>query len=137
MRAFAHRPRGAAAVEFAIVLPLLLTILFGTIEWGYYFFTREIVINSAREGARVGTLQTMQSTDAINAAKNYLTGSGLVLNVDGTVGASVYANKPDGSSCPSESSCIRIEYVLPSLTGFLDAILGTSRTVKAYAEMRK
>lgn len=137
MRTWSRKPRGAAAVEFALVLPLLATILFGTIEWGYYFFNRQIVINSAREGARVGTLQSMQSSDAIAAAQSYLTGSGLVLKSGaGTVGGTVYATKPDGT-CPTESCCIRIVYSLPSLTGFLDAILGSTRTIEAYAEMRK
>lgn len=137
MKTWSRKPRGAAAVEFALVLPLLLTILFGTIEWGYYFFTRQIVINSAREGARVGTLQSMQSSDAVTAAKNYLTGSGLVLKSDGgTVGGTVYTS-PAAGTCPTESSCIRIVYTLPTLTGFLDGILGSTRSIDAYAEMRK
>ncbi len=137
MNAFSSRPRGAAAVEFALVLPLLLTILFGTIEWGYYFFNRQIVINSAREGARVGSLQTMKPSDGVTAAQRYLTGSGLVLKTDGgTVGGQVFTD-PAGGTCPGVSSCIRVEYALPSLTGFLDALLGSTRTITAYAEMRK
>lgn len=137
MKTWSRRPRGAAAVEFALVLPLLLTILFGTIEWGYYFFNRQIVINSAREGARVGTLQSMSSANAKAAAESYLSGSGLALKTGGgTVGGTVYTD-PASGTCPTESSCVRIVYTLPSLTGFLDAILGSSRDIVAYAEMRK
>ncbi len=137
MKASSTSQRGAAAVEFALVLPLLLTILFGTIEWGYYFFNREIVINSAREGARVGTLQSMQSSDAKAAAERYLTRSGLVVKpAGGSLGGTVYV-KPAAADCPAESSCVRIEYSLPSLTGFLDTLLGSTRTIVAYAEMRK
>lgn len=50
------RSRGAAAVEFALVLPLLLTLVLGTIDWGWYFFVDQVVTNAAREGARAGTL---------------------------------------------------------------------------------
>jgi Flp pilus assembly pilin Flp len=48
--------RGAVAVEFALVAPLLLLLLLGGIDWGYYFLVGEIVANAAREGARAGAL---------------------------------------------------------------------------------
>lgn len=135
MKAFSVRPRGAAAVEFALVLPLLLTILFGTIEWGYYFFNREIVINSAREGARAGSLQyappTNPATVAVDTASTYLTNAGL-----STARATITAVNPAGT-CPAGSSCVRVQYTLPTLTGFLDALLGSTRVIDAYAEMRK
>jgi Flp pilus assembly protein TadG len=50
------RERGAAAVEFALVLPLLILLVLGGVDWGYYFFAGEIVGNAAREGARAGAL---------------------------------------------------------------------------------
>ena len=52
------RARGAAVVEFAVVLPLLLTILFGIIEYGWVFMVRQTLQTAAREGARVAVLQT-------------------------------------------------------------------------------
>jgi hypothetical protein len=51
-----HRQRGAVAVEFALVLPLLLLLVLGGIDWGYYFFVGEIAANAAREGARAAAL---------------------------------------------------------------------------------
>ena len=47
-----RRERGAAAVEMAIVLPLLLLIVGGIIDFGRFFYTQNIVVNAAREGAR-------------------------------------------------------------------------------------
>ena len=52
------RARAAAIVEFAVVSPLLLTILFGIIEYGYIFLVRQTLQNAAREGARIAVLQT-------------------------------------------------------------------------------
>jgi Flp pilus assembly protein TadG len=49
--------RGAAAVELAVVLPLLLTLVFGIIEFGWVFMVRETLTNSSREGCRVAVLQ--------------------------------------------------------------------------------
>ncbi|HOD35428.1 MAG TPA: pilus assembly protein [Syntrophales bacterium] len=46
--------RGAAAIEFAIVLPLLLLIIFGTIEFGFLLYNKQVITNASREGARAG-----------------------------------------------------------------------------------
>lgn len=52
------RARAAAVVEFAVVLPLLLTILFGIIEYGWVFMVRQTLQMAAREGCRLAVLQT-------------------------------------------------------------------------------
>lgn len=52
------RSRAAAVVELAVVLPLLLTILFGIIEYGWVFMVRQTLQSAAREGCRVAVLQT-------------------------------------------------------------------------------
>jgi Flp pilus assembly protein TadG len=44
--------RGAAALEFAILLPLLLLILFEVISWAYMFSFRQALSQAASEGAR-------------------------------------------------------------------------------------
>ncbi len=43
---------GAAAVEFALVSVLLFTLLFGTVQYGYFFFQATAAEHAAREGAR-------------------------------------------------------------------------------------
>jgi Flp pilus assembly protein TadG len=45
---------GAAMVEFAIVLPLLMIITFGIIEFGILLYDRNVITNASREGARAG-----------------------------------------------------------------------------------
>jgi len=44
--------QGAAAVEFALLLPLLVLLLFGMIEFGFAFNSRIQATNAAREAAR-------------------------------------------------------------------------------------
>ena len=44
--------RGGAAVEFAIVVPLLALILFGTIDFALLFYNKQVLTNASREGAR-------------------------------------------------------------------------------------
>jgi Flp pilus assembly protein TadG len=47
---------GAAAVEFALLLPLLVLLLFGLIQFGLAFNTRIQATNAAREGARMAVV---------------------------------------------------------------------------------
>jgi len=47
---------GAAAVEFALLLPLLVLLLFGMIEFGLAFNTRIQATNAAREAARMAVV---------------------------------------------------------------------------------
>jgi Flp pilus assembly protein TadG len=72
--------RGAVAVEFALLLPVLLTILFGTIEFGMIMYSRELITNASREGARAGIVQVLPkptSGDITTIATNYLNGTGI------------------------------------------------------------
>jgi Flp pilus assembly protein TadG len=45
---------GAAAVEMALVLPILLVMLFGIVDFGLTMYTQEVLANASREGARQG-----------------------------------------------------------------------------------
>ena len=68
---------GAAAVEFAVILPLLVVIVFGIIEFSILFYDKAMVTNASREGARVGivfTVDTWADTETTirNAVDKYL-----------------------------------------------------------------
>lgn len=52
---------GAAAVEMVFVLPLLLTILLGSVELGNYFYNEHTLIKSVRDGARFAARQGMSN----------------------------------------------------------------------------
>ena len=45
---------GAAAVEFALILPMLLILLLGTIEGSLAMYDKAVITNASREGARAG-----------------------------------------------------------------------------------
>lgn len=44
---------GAAALEFAVLLPLLVTLVFGSIEFGLVCYNKQVITNAGREGARM------------------------------------------------------------------------------------
>ena len=51
-----NNQKGASSVEFAIVILLFITIIFGIIEFGLYMYNQHIVTNAAREGVRYGVV---------------------------------------------------------------------------------
>ena len=55
--------KGAAIVEFAIVLPLLLLLFIGICEFGLLWYNSQVIINASREGARAGIAREADSTD--------------------------------------------------------------------------
>jgi Flp pilus assembly protein TadG len=59
---------GAAAVEFAVILPLLLLIVAGIIEFGFMFNAQIGVTHAAREGARVAAIGTGDPVAAATGA---------------------------------------------------------------------
>lgn len=81
-----RRTGGTAAIEFGLVLPVLLIVLVGIIDYGQIHFTRLTMTNAAREGARVGvTLPADQAqAAAIAAADAYLDRAGVEATVAAT-----------------------------------------------------
>jgi Flp pilus assembly protein TadG len=64
---------GVAAIEFAIVLPLLMIILFGIIEFGLLLYDKQVITNASREGARAGISDVVVSDADIEAVvDNYV-----------------------------------------------------------------
>ncbi len=65
----ANRQAGQAIVEFALAVPLLLTLAFGIMEFGRLFFAYSSVVTAAREAARVGSsVDNYQDCAGIQAA---------------------------------------------------------------------
>ena len=55
--------RGAAVVEFALIVPVMLTFTFGLIETSRISMIKEAVVQASREGARVGIRPTATVAD--------------------------------------------------------------------------
>jgi hypothetical protein len=49
-----NREKGTASVEFALILPLLLLMLFLIIEFSIILYDKAVITNASREGARHG-----------------------------------------------------------------------------------
>ena len=68
-----HSRRGAAAVEAALLLPLLVILTLGAMDLAQYVNLSQQVANASREAARVASRNDTQVTqDVINTVGNYM-----------------------------------------------------------------
>ena len=116
------RERGSVAVEFALVLPILATLLIGILEFGNAFGAQLAVTNAAREAARTMAVQNSVSaaqTSALTAAQS-LTRPAMTTS-EVTVSP---------STCSAGSTAtVTIRYPFAFLTGFFGS--GFTMTGKA------
>ena len=108
-RSVVKRRRGAAVVEMAVVLPILLTILFGIIEFGWAFMIYQSITNAAREGCRVAVLQGASDADIQTRVGSYMS----------LVGISNYQLQITHytTTDPTETVVVRVPYSSVSLLG--------------------
>jgi Flp pilus assembly protein TadG len=77
-----RRDRGGAAVEFALVLPVLLLVVFGMIEYAWIFYQQSNLASAVRDGLRQGVTVSQTATPdprtfAQNQAQTDLTNVGI------------------------------------------------------------
>ncbi|HET9648416.1 MAG TPA: TadE family protein [Microlunatus sp.] len=109
--------RGAAAVEFALVVPLLIVMVIGIAEFGRAFFVQATMGGAAREGVRAMALANPASSGpaaGIVAAQNALGMTGPVLQ--------------PGAACPTSgatpaNATFTITYQLPLITNMFGATI--------------
>lgn len=69
--------RGSAVLDAALVFPILLSLTFGTVEFGYYFYVKHTLTGAAREGCRAGIVDGATNADVTNAITSAMTAAGL------------------------------------------------------------
>lgn len=109
-------------MEFALILPLFLTLLFGTMEAGWLFAQQVEVRNAAREGARIAAVSAPDITgDSSFTADDVVKRSCDALDLSsGGVTVTLTANGSD----VGDSAVITLTSTYASLTTFLDPIFG-------------
>jgi Flp pilus assembly protein TadG len=107
-----QKERGAVAVEMAILLPLLLLILIGTMEFGRVFNVQNSLTQAAREGARNAAIHYSDGTMDVEG-----TALGAAPSLDG-LGVAVDDNADD--CAPGDNVEVTASVNLSSMSGFLD-----------------
>ncbi len=71
-RLFRRNRRATAAVEFAVVAPVFLLLVFGMIEYGRMVMVYQVLTNASREGARVAVLDGATTASVTSQVNTYL-----------------------------------------------------------------
>jgi Flp pilus assembly protein TadG len=134
-----RRERGAALVEFALLLPLLITLILGTIDFGY-MVNRDTLINSAaKEGAREASL----NPDA--AAVEAVVRSDLSSLEQASLTVTTTCRKADDTACstfdadaePGGVAIVNVQYDYAWVSFIPSAIgLGATASLTKTIEMR-
>jgi Flp pilus assembly protein TadG len=124
---------GASAVEFALLLPLLMMILFGIIEFGFALYRQAILTNASREGARLGIVQSIPAitNGQIDAAiDTYLTSAGIP---PGNVARTIVAGGVTGTPV---TVTLTLPYTFVSLPGLTSGSVAPLLNLTAQTVMR-
>ena len=103
---------GQALTEIVLVLPILLILVFGIIEFGLAFRTYQIVTNSAREGARVAVIPSSDTGDVEAAVRDRLLSSGLDSG-DPALEIIFRCNGQEGAICSNTGDTTEVEVAFP------------------------
>lgn len=109
-----RQQKGQSLVEFALLLPILVIIVFSAVEFGRLWMTMNVLTGAAREGARVASVTAPNAALVQNAANNVLS----AVNISG---ATVTVVGPDAANAVTVT--VRINYsvltgtIVPGLTG--------------------
>lgn len=117
-----HKSRGAIAVEFALVAPVLLALVTGIVEFANAYNAQISVTQAAREAARTMAIKNSQS-DAKAAAADGAPG----------INSSAFAYSFSPATCtPNATAKVTISYPAATLTG----LFGSSVTLTGVGAMR-
>ncbi len=124
---FHKRENGQSAVEFALVLPILLILLCGIIDFGWVYYNQITLNNAAREGARYAVIHYDPAIDWKEQAESRMI-SGMV----GVRSATAIVSDP-----VEQQITATVTADAKLLTGFTSTILGKrSVTLHAACTMR-
>ena len=94
--------RGAALLETAITLPLVLLVTVSIFEFGRAYQTWQVLTNAAREGARIAVIAGTTDTQVTDAVRTYMKNGQLPSHAAATV--SVSRTVPFGTTTASTIS---------------------------------
>jgi Flp pilus assembly protein TadG len=133
--------KGAALIEVALTLPLLLIVAVGIFEFGRAYQTQQVLTNAAREGARVAVLPNQATNAAQTRVTTYLS-AGQLPNADSATVTVTSTNiSLGGTTTPGSRVTVNYPFsfvVLQPVARLVvgDSTLGTALTMTASAEMR-
>lgn len=114
---------GVALIEFALIAPLLLAILFGIIEFGWAFYQVLDTRHSAREGARLAAVNYTTGGVDGDAQRDLLVAETCARLENPQLSRVELSFASAGSDKAGDLAVVRVERDLEQLTSFFSGIL--------------
>ncbi len=121
-----NREKGTSTVEFVLLLPLLLTVLFAIIEFGFVLYDKAVITNASREGARRGILMRdprVPVRDIVYAVEAY-SRNNLISFGTSTIPSTVVSGAPCETSDGTVTVTVAYPYSFLVLPNFTSSITG-------------
>src|SRR4051794_9717474 len=80
-----RRHRGGAVLEAALVMPVLVYLSFGCVEFAHFYYIKHMMQGAAREGCRAGIVSNGTYTNVTDAITNHLSATSMQSWVTTTV----------------------------------------------------
>lgn len=128
-----RRRSGTAAVEFAVILPFIMVLFLGIIEFGRVLMVQQILTNAAREGCRYAVLPGGTISASRDVVTTYLSNANITLSSPSTQ----VTVSPDPSTA-SKGTSITVNVTLPfsSVSWLPSSIFMTGKQLSASVVMR-
>ena len=125
--------KGAALLETAITLPLVLLVCVSIFEFGRAYQTWQVLTNAAREGARVAVLSESTDAQVTGAVKDYMQGGQLPSAADAKI--SVERTVPFATSNTASRVTISYPFKFTVLNPVIRLVQSSSTTGKGTTTM--
>lgn len=138
IRRFRRSIAGVAAVEFALIAPIIAAMLVGLANYGLAMFEKMELVSAARAGAQLVLVDTGATTSEIQAAVVASTNSGISTS-DVTVTQSCECADGTAITCGgtcSDASANRYFYTIAASNDFTLLLLGSTITLTGTAVVR-
>jgi len=131
MRSRHKRQRGQAAVEFALILPLFLLLVFAVTEFGRIWMVQHVLTTASRAGARQAILPSTTEAQVSQTVSDLCTGASLNAELTSVSMSNVGMAGASGSTTE-----VTVSYNHPVLSGSLIPGLSGSFTLASTTRMR-
>jgi len=119
--------KGQAVVEFAMILPILMLMLLGVVEFGRFYNASLMVNNASREGARSASFggTTLEVEQRVDSVATSLDTSRITVTIS-----------PAGTKSRGDMVTVTVNYDIDPLTPMIGIITGGTLHLKAETVMR-
>jgi Flp pilus assembly protein TadG len=142
-----NRQSGLAAVELALLAPILFFILFGIINWGILLYDKAVITNAAREGARWASINTSADAGTVACTNDTSTSNSTVCAVANSYAKAIlisfssdtlkstYSFPTSNSFATGALQTVKVDYTFTGTGYMASTIIGSAGNLTATSSM--